>query len=45
MPMLGVMSALHKDSFHASEGVDYFDLECEAKVKFAYNHHVDLIHG
>lgn len=39
--MLGIMSALHKDSFHASEGVD-FDLECEAKVKFAYNHNVDI---
>ena len=37
----GFMSALHKDSFHASEGVD-FDLACEAKVKFAYNHNVDI---
>ena len=39
--VIGFMSALHKDSFHASEGVD-FDLECEPKVKFAYNHNIDI---
>ena len=39
--IIGFMSALHKDSFQASEGVD-FDLECEAKVKFAYNHNIDI---
>ena len=39
--VIGFMSALHKDSFYASEGVD-FDLECEAKAKFAYNHNIDI---
>ena len=38
---IGFMSALHKDSFQASEGC-YLDVECEAKVKFAYNHNLDI---
>ena len=35
------MPVLHEDSMHASEGGE-FDLECEAKVKFAYNHNIAI---
>lgn len=35
------MPVLQEDSMHASEGVE-FDLDCEAKVKFAYNHNIDI---
>ena len=37
----GFMSALRRDGFHAVEGI-HFDLEREAKAKFAYNHNINI---
>lgn len=36
-----LVPVLLMDSMHASEGVE-FDLECAAKLKFAYNHNIDI---